>query len=203
MFSQTISRELGNGWWKPKSFNSGSKVKKVQLFGALEFVCLSPLIGFQSYHLRPFADLLISRCWENCYDVRIPTEWLTQACHRICFTLPLLTSFRSVAVNHVEEGTRGIKVGIAYIYCDYKDPKTHSEFELISSLTRQLAEQIDTLPAEVKLFHVENIRKNRNPTDNERFSLVNSISHFFETIYVFIDALVIRSSYFFWSPWQF
>jgi hypothetical protein len=60
----------------------------------------------------------------------------------------------------------------------------------MSSLTQQLAEQMDTLPAEVKVFHDETIRKNRNPTDNERLSLVKSISGYFDTVYIFIDALV-------------
>lgn len=60
----------------------------------------------------------------------------------------------------------------------------------MSSLTRQLAEQMDTLPTEVKVFHDKTIQKNRNPTDNERLSLVKSISCYFETVYIFIDALV-------------
>jgi hypothetical protein len=100
----------------------------------------------------------------------------------------------SVVINHVEEVSRGKKVAIAYVYCDYKDPKTQSTIELISSLTRQLAEQIDLLPPEVKLFHDDNAWKNRNPTSDERLSLIKSISGFFESIYVFVDALVIFSS---------
>jgi hypothetical protein len=60
----------------------------------------------------------------------------------------------------------------------------------MSSLTRQLAEQMDTLATEVKVFHDKAIQKNRNPTDDERLSLVKSISHYFETVYIFIDALV-------------
>jgi hypothetical protein len=64
----------------------------------------------------------------------------------------------------------------------------------MSSLTRQLAEQIDPLHPEVKLFHDENARKNRNPTNDERLSLFKSISLSFKAIYVFVDALVIFSS---------
>ena len=95
-------------------------------------------------------------------------------------------------INHVEEVTRRKNVAIAYIYCDYKDPKT--ALELISSLTRQLAGHIGILPLGVKQFHDDNARTSRNPTDDEYLLLVKSISHSFEEIYVFIDALVTFSS---------
>jgi len=101
---------------------------------------------------------------------------------------------RSFVVNHVAESTRGKKIAIAYIYCDYKDAKTQSEVELLSSITRQLAEQISPLPPEVKAFRNKDTQERRNPTDGERISLLRSICLLFETTYVFIDALVIPPS---------
>jgi hypothetical protein len=61
----------------------------------------------------------------------------------------------------------------------------------MSSLTRQLAEQTDSLPLEVKKFHDENAERNRDPTEEERLSLVRAISCSFNKTYIFIDALVI------------
>ena len=100
------------------------------------------------------------------------------------------TSDRSLAVNHVGEATQGRKAAIAYIYCDYKDAKTQSELELLSSITRQLAEQTSPLPPEVKSFCDKNTHSRRNPTDDERISILRSICLRFQTTYVFIDALV-------------
>ena len=80
---------------------------------------------------------------------------------------------------------------IAYIYCDYKNAKTQSEVELLASITRQLAEQTSPLPPEVKVFHEKDAQRRRNPTNDERISLFRSICVLFQTIYVFIDALVI------------
>lgn len=101
---------------------------------------------------------------------------------------------RSIVVNHVGEATQGRKVAIAYIYCDYKDAKTQSELELLSSIIRQLAEQTSPLPPEVKAFRDKDTQERRNPTDDERVSLLRSLCLLFRTTYVFIDALV-KSSY--------
>ncbi len=102
-------------------------------------------------------------------------------------------STRSIAVNHVGEATQGRKAAIAYVYCDYKDARTQSEHELLSSITQQLAEQTSPLPPEVKAFRDKEKQERRNPTDNERISLLRSICLLFQTTYVFIDALVIFS----------
>lgn len=100
---------------------------------------------------------------------------------------------RSIAVSFVEEATQGTNVAIAYIYCNYKDPKTQSEVEILSSITRQLAEQIHPLPPEVKVFSEKNAKRRRPPTEDERLSLVRSLCLLFRRTYVFVDALVIFS----------
>ncbi len=97
---------------------------------------------------------------------------------------------RSIVVNHVGEATQGRKAAIAYIYCDYKDAKTQSEVEILSSITRQLAEQTSPMPPEVKAFRDKDTQKRRNPTDDEWISLLRSLCLLFQTTYVFIDALV-------------
>jgi hypothetical protein len=97
---------------------------------------------------------------------------------------------RSIVVNHVGEATQGRKAAIAYIYCDYKDAKTQSEVEILSSITRQLAEQTSPMPLEVKAFRDKDTQKRRNPTDDEWISLLRSLCLLFQTTYVFIDALV-------------
>jgi hypothetical protein len=95
-----------------------------------------------------------------------------------------------MAINYVEENTQRSKVAVAYVYCDYKDPKTQSETELLSSIIRQLAEQSKPIPPEVNAFRDKFTEKRRHPTDDERISLVRTISELFEKTYVFVDALV-------------
>ncbi|MCJ1394650.1 hypothetical protein MMC18_007530 [Xylographa bjoerkii] len=99
------------------------------------------------------------------------------------------TVMTSVAVNYIEENTQRSKVAIAYVYCDYKDPKTQSEIQLLSSIIRQLAEQSKPLPPEVNAFRDKYAEKRRHPTADERISLMRTISEHFERTYVFVDAL--------------
>ena len=96
----------------------------------------------------------------------------------------------SIAVNHVVKATQGAETAIAYVYCDYQDPKTQSEVELLCSITRQLAEQTNPLPPEIKEFRDKSAQKRRNPTEDERISLIRSICLVFQKTYIFIDALV-------------
>ncbi len=76
------------------------------------------------------------------------------------------------------------------MYCDYENPKTQSELELLSSITRQLTEQTSSMPPAVKEFCDKNAEKRRHPTGEEWISLIKSICLLFQTTYVFVDALV-------------
>jgi hypothetical protein len=97
----------------------------------------------------------------------------------------------SLAVDHVQETLRGTKAAIIYIYCDYQDPKTQSELELLSSIARQLTEQIVPTPPVVRQFCDKNAERRRYPTVDEWISLIESLCLLFQKSYVFIDALVI------------
>lgn len=103
---------------------------------------------------------------------------------------------RSTAVSYVEEKTEGLQVAIAYVYCDYQDPSTSSEVEIFSSITRQLAEQCEVIPVEVKAFRDRYTGKRSLPSPEERVSLVRALAQHFERTYVFIDALVTTSCLF-------
>lgn len=54
----------------------------------------------------------------------------------------------------------------------------------------QLAKELNPLPPEVKIFCDKDAKERRNPTEGERILLLRSICSYFQTTYVFIDALV-------------
>lgn len=99
-------------------------------------------------------------------------------------------SYRSIVVNHIGEEIHGTESALAYVYCDYKDTNTQSATGLLSSVIRQLAEQLGSLPPEVKAFRDNDLERRRNPTDDERVSLLKSLCSYFQTVYICIDALV-------------
>ncbi|PGH21367.1 hypothetical protein AJ80_03284 [Polytolypa hystricis UAMH7299] len=99
------------------------------------------------------------------------------------------TVITSVVVNYVSEAIRGTNAAVAYLYCDYKNPETHAELQLLSSIARQLVEQIRPIPPEVSEFLDRNAEKKRNPTEDEWVALVKSLCLLFQNTYLFVDAL--------------
>ncbi|KAK3686838.1 hypothetical protein LTR37_019429 [Vermiconidia calcicola] len=95
----------------------------------------------------------------------------------------------SKAINFVEENTERSKVAIAFVYCDYKDPQTQSDTDLLSSMTRQLVEQCKVVPQDVIAHWQRFIERRRLPTNDERLALMKSVTKLFEKTYIFIDAL--------------
>lgn len=77
------------------------------------------------------------------------------------------------------------------IYCDYKDPRTHSECALLGSIARQLVDQIASVPGTVKDFCDQITDRKQHPSGDEWILLIETISQSFEKTYVFIDALVL------------
>lgn len=62
--------------------------------------------------------------------------------------------------------------------------------QLISSITRQLAEQCTPIPPEVKAFREKYVDKRIQPTTEDWIPLIECISSLFEQTYIFVDALV-------------
>ncbi|PWY70288.1 hypothetical protein BO94DRAFT_268794 [Aspergillus sclerotioniger CBS 115572] len=100
------------------------------------------------------------------------------------------TVLTSVAVDYVQQKAFSGNIAVAYVYCDYKDPMTKSGGELIASLSQQLAEQIDTVPTELKRFHEKKQQKTRAVTNEDRLSVMKSLVTHFSRVHIFIDALV-------------
>jgi hypothetical protein len=101
----------------------------------------------------------------------------------------------STVVSYLDGGPERSQVAIAVVYCDYGDPRTRSEVDILSSLTRQLAEKCRPLPRELKAFRERYVRKMTRPTTEEHVALVRSLTRLFKKTYIFIDALVMSTFY--------
>ncbi|KAK8092127.1 uncharacterized protein PG998_015140 [Apiospora kogelbergensis] len=97
------------------------------------------------------------------------------------------TVMTATVVSHVEDITSHSNVGIAYVYCDYREPYTESE--MLSSIIRQLSQQISPMPSEIKSFHITWVGKKSYPSNDVYIALITSISKLFRRTFVFVDAL--------------
>ncbi|EWG49990.1 hypothetical protein FVEG_09329 [Fusarium verticillioides 7600] len=95
----------------------------------------------------------------------------------------------STVINYLEETTKKDEVAIAYVYCDYKDKQTLSETNIWASVTRQLAEACSQLPPDIISFRDKYLEKRSLPSDEERISLITSLSKRFQKTFILIDAL--------------
>ncbi|KGO73285.1 hypothetical protein PITC_085840 [Penicillium italicum] len=57
------------------------------------------------------------------------------------------TILSSIVIEYLSESIRASRAALVFIYCNYKETETHSELELLSSIARQLAEQLDHIPS--------------------------------------------------------
>ncbi|EED17209.1 tankyrase, putative [Talaromyces stipitatus ATCC 10500] len=97
--------------------------------------------------------------------------------------------FTSIAVNYVNDATHAAKAAVVYLYIDHKNPTTHSEFQLLANICRQLAEQIYPIPSTVRDFLEKNAVRKRNPSEDEWVSLIVRLCSLFAKVYLFVDAL--------------
>jgi hypothetical protein len=95
---------------------------------------------------------------------------------------------RSVVINHLEERFEHENVGIAYIYCTYRD-QNQTALDLIASLLKQLIDQRPIVSCNIlELYRHHRSRQTRPPlTEVSRF-LLAELRHF-SKVFIVIDAL--------------
>lgn len=80
-------------------------------------------------------------------------------------------------------------VSVAYICFDYKDRKHQTNISLLSSLVKQVALQLQEMPAEVKELYARHERGQSSVTSEESINLLLSLSKSFRRSFILVDAL--------------
>jgi hypothetical protein len=98
--------------------------------------------------------------------------------------MPVL-AVSSIRTRHVEDQT----VGIACIYCNYKEREAHTVVNLLASLCAQLASQHEEVSSELYDLYDSRIRVRERPTQIDVERLLDIESRRFSNVYIFVDAL--------------
>lgn len=102
---------------------------------------------------------------------------------------PFLINRSSLAVEQLAAKIIGQPIGLAYIYCDYRDQKGQTAVELIGSLVKQLVLQLDRVPPKVMDMYKFK-KKNRTKLElHEATNMLNEIALSFEQCFICIDGL--------------
>jgi hypothetical protein len=99
------------------------------------------------------------------------------------------TILTSIVVEHLHNRFQNDqKVGIAYLYCNYKLQNQQKAEYLLSSLLKQLASQ-HSLPEAVKSLYDKHERQGTRPASMEISRALRSVSAQYSPVFIIVDAL--------------
>ena len=120
-------------------------------------------------------------------------EWLTQSKQTLfCPGIPGAgkTIMTSVVVNHLNtKFGNDISIGIAYLYCNYKQQQQQKPEDLLISLLKQLVQERPLVPENVKSLYERHENKKTRPSFNEISEVLHSIITDYSRTFIIIDAL--------------
>ncbi|KAK2741725.1 hypothetical protein FQN55_008224 [Onygenales sp. PD_40] len=100
------------------------------------------------------------------------------------------TILTSIVIKNLEEEFQADpKIGIAYIYCNFKQHDQHGIYDWLASLLKQLAERQSSLPKSVKEMYDRHEAKRTQPTVDEISRIFDSVTAIFSRVFIVVDAL--------------
>ena len=80
-------------------------------------------------------------------------------------------------------------IGLAFIYCNHKANQAQNVKYFLGTITRQLVEQRQAIPKDVRTLHEKHRGKGTTPTREEYLALLQLLGKECSEIYIVIDAL--------------
>ncbi|KAM6511705.1 hypothetical protein FALCPG4_016704 [Fusarium falciforme] len=99
------------------------------------------------------------------------------------------TVISSVVIDHLRQQCNDPTIGIAFVYCDYKDRLNQTPSNLLSSLVRQLARRKQVLPKEVKDLYNKHAKNETIPSLDEYSTLFSQLVTSFSKTFIIVDGL--------------
>jgi Cdc6-like AAA superfamily ATPase len=99
------------------------------------------------------------------------------------------TMLASIVVDYLSNAIRAEDVGIAYMYCTYRNRLEQTPIRLLASLLKQLLQELRFIPEGLKNLYEYHIAKNTFPTLDEVSKILNSEMARYSKVFIVIDAL--------------
>jgi len=80
-------------------------------------------------------------------------------------------------------------IGLAFIYCNYKERDSQTLANLIASLVQQLVQRSSTITDEVRALYAHHRSRKTRPGDAEYSKILRSLVASFSYVYIVVDAL--------------
>jgi Cdc6-like AAA superfamily ATPase len=83
----------------------------------------------------------------------------------------------------------GLDVGIAYLYCDFRQKHQQKAQDLLASLLKQLSQRQSTLPDSVQSLYDKHRKKQTRPSPDEISRTLQSVVGTYTRVMIIVDAL--------------
>jgi hypothetical protein len=85
--------------------------------------------------------------------------------------------------------TTDTTVGLAHMYCNFKNQQNQDIRTLLASVLKQLCQQRPDIPEVIKSLHNQHLRLQTKPRIEELFKAIEAVSALYQRVYLVIDAL--------------
>lgn len=120
-------------------------------------------------------------------------EWLDQSKQTLfCPGIPGAgkTIITSIVVHYLHNKFRSDPaVGIAYLYCNFRQQHEQNVTDLLLSLVKQLVQEQPCIPKSVKKLHTHHKDKRTRPSFSEVLEALHSVAAYYSRAFIIVDAL--------------
>ncbi|KFZ16434.1 hypothetical protein V501_02227 [Pseudogymnoascus sp. VKM F-4519 (FW-2642)] len=100
------------------------------------------------------------------------------------------TILTSIVVDYLHANfQKDLNIGIAYLYCNFRQQDEQSAEGLLASLLKQLAQGLYPLPESVKSLYDSHKERRTRPTINEISSTLQSVAALYSRSFIVVDAI--------------
>jgi ankyrin repeat domain-containing protein 50 len=101
----------------------------------------------------------------------------------------LIYIHRATIISYLQNAFPKSDIGIAFIYCNYKEKDKQTVIGLIASLLRQLVERHDNIPDEVQELYASRLALKTRPGLMDYSKILQLIAAKYSKVFLVIDAL--------------
>ncbi|CAH0024927.1 unnamed protein product [Clonostachys rhizophaga] len=100
------------------------------------------------------------------------------------------TTLTSMIINHISSKfSSDAEIGIAYIYCSYRQQEEQETGKLLASVLRQLTQRVHPLPDSLKNLYNTHGSTQTRPSENELLEVLHLVVPRYSRVFLVIDAL--------------
>ncbi|KAI9843643.1 MAG: hypothetical protein M1837_006225 [Sclerophora amabilis] len=99
------------------------------------------------------------------------------------------TVLASIVIHHLSSNMRGRNIGLAYMFCNYRNQLEQTPINLLASLVRQLIPEGDAALGDLKSMYQSHTFKETRPTLDEVSKLLLSAMASYSQVFIVVDAL--------------